>query len=509
MRPSSTSSSEGDDVALRNASTRGALTSALVMLAVFVGGDVAFRASLLGRGLARESWYIVRPQVFTADEGRVDILGLGDSRMGNAFNPTVIQRFVEAERGETVRVWNGALPGAPPMAHLAWIQRLLSKNPHPRMVVLSISPYMFSSRVSRAPSRESLSTIYRAQDIPSALRAGASPEDLFTIWQSDMFLSQRVRPRLIEVLTKFSGVHDGASVGVQGFEEHPAVDRPQQEARARGRVGAYQHELNRAEVTFGNEQQGYFVESLRTLRAHGVTAVVLDSLCASQMDTLLGPDGIYPEHIAWVRAQARAYGAVFVDAKHPPSNDDGDFSDVDHVSTAGSVRFTTWLAHNHLVPALGGARRDRVAACRAVFDFEDPAMPGWSRTGDASGDAVVAAPRRNQQPVVGFTGVRYLTTFTEELGDRATAELTSPPFALDAPTLRVRVGGGTDGGLGVEVLVNGAVVATARGRDAETLYDAAVDVRAWQGQQATLRVRDAAYGGWGHLQVDDVALCPE
>ena len=78
------------------------------------------------------------------------------------------------------------------------------------------------------------------------------------------------------------------------------------------------------------------------------------------------------------------------------------------VSTAGSVRCTTWLAHNHLVPALGGARRDRVAGCRSVFDFEDPSLPGWSR----SGDAAVRATRvmRAFGPASGSRASRTSTT---------------------------------------------------------------------------------------------------
>lgn len=465
-------------------------------------------SSVPTRTLEEESWYITRPRIYSADPRGADIVGIGDSRMGCAFNPSVVERVVRDELGMSVRVWNGSLPGAGPIAHLAWVQRALSHPRPPRMVILSISPYMFSSRVTRAPQREALPTVYRVQDAPALLRAGAPPEDVLTAVTADLFPPYRVRPRLVELFTKFNGVQPAASRGEQGFEDHPSVPLEMQQSRAAGRVQGYRPELLRATAGFGNASQGYFVECLRALRARGITTLVLDSLSASQMDAVMGPDSIYPEHIAWVRAQARAYGATFVDAHRPPSTSDEDFTDVDHVGTPGSVRFTNWLAHTAIVPALGRVREDRPAGCRTVFDFEDPVLPGWERVGGAAASAVMAGPTRTQTVITGYRGTFFVNTYHPAFSDAATGELLSPPFTLDGDALRVRVGGGASVETGVEVLVDGALVGAAHGANSESLRDAVVDVSRWRGRGARIRVYDRAVGAWGHAMVDDVALCP-
>lgn len=460
------------------------------------------------RPLQEESWYITRPRIYSADPRGADILGIGDSRMGCAFNPSVVEKVVRDELGQSVRVWNGSLPGGGPIAHLAWVQRALAHPHPPRMVILSISPYMFSSRVTRAPQREALPTVYRVQDVPALIRAGAPAEDVLTAVTADLVPSYRVRPRLVELFTRFNGVQPPASRGEQGFEDHPSVPLDMQQSRAAGRVQGYRPELLRATARFGNASQGYFIECLRALRARGVTTLVLDSISASQMDAVMGADSIYPEHIAWVRAQAAAYGATFVDAHRPPSTSDEDFTDVDHVGTPGSVRFTNWLAHTAIVPALGRVPEDRPAGCAPVADFEDRALPGWERAGMAGERPVVAGPTRTQTVITGYRGTWFVNTYHPTFSDAATGDMTSPPFPLSQDVLRVRVGGGAGADTGVEVIVDGAVVATAHGANSESLRDVALDLRPWRGRAARVRVFDRASGAWGHTLADDVALCP-
>lgn len=458
------------------------------------------------RGLQMESWYVTRPRIYSEDPRGADILGLGDSRMGCAFNPSVVERVVRDEVGLQLRVWNGALPGAGPVTHLAWVRRALAHRHPPRMVLLSISPYMFSSRVMRAPQKEALPTIYRVSDVPSLLRAGAGPEDALTAFTGAWFPSFRVRPRVVELFTKFNGIQPAASQGEQGFEDHPSVPIDMQRSRAAGRVTGYRPELLRRTAGFGNDSQGYFIECLRLLREAGVTTLVLDSLSASQMDEVMGDDSIYPEHIAWVRAQSRRYGATFVDAHRPPSTSDEDFTDVDHVGTPGSVRFTNWLAHTAIVPILGGPRSDRPGGCRTLFDFEDRSLDGWEREGLAVSPA--AGPTRAQLAVTGYRGVWFANSFHPQFGDAAIGTAMSPAFVLDQDSLRVRVGGGAGAETGVELLVDGARVGEAHGENREFLREAVIDVRSWRGRSARLRIVDQSAGAWGHALVDDVALCP-
>ncbi|MEZ4389917.1 MAG: hypothetical protein R3A48_02385 [Polyangiales bacterium] len=501
MDRSSISSSDRD-------ARRGAAASLLTCAAAL--GLLAWTQSygLPTRALQDESWYITRPRIYSEDPRGADILGLGDSRMGCAFNPSVVERVALDEAGVRVRVWNGALPGAGPVTHLAWVLRALAHRHPPRMVLLSISPYMFSSRVMRAPQKESLPTIYRVSDVPSLLRAGATAEDTLTAFTGAWLPPFRVRPRLVELFTKFNGVQAPASRGEQGFEDHPSVPLAMQRTRAAGRVTGYRPELLRRTAGFGNDTQGYFIECLRLLREARVTTVVLDSLSASQMDEVMGPDSIYPEHIRWVRAQAERFGATFVDAHRPPSTSDEDFTDVDHVGTPGSVRFTNWLAHTAIVPLLGGPRVDRPATCTTVFDFEGRDLAGWAVEGLALAAPVVAGPTRSQLAITGYRGEWFVNTYHPQFSDAVTGSATSPAFTLSADTLRLRVGGGRGPDTGVELLVDGARVAEATGENSEALREVVLDVRAWRGRSARLKVRDASGGSWGHVLVDDVALCP-
>jgi hypothetical protein len=120
----------------------------------------------------------------------------------------------------------------------------------------------------------------------------------------------------------------------------------------------------------------------------------------------------------------------------------------------------------------------------------------------------VAGPTRAQTPVTGYRGTWFVNTFHPQVSDGATGSATSPAFTLDQDRLHVRVGGGAGTDVGVELLVDGAQVAVARGANSEALRDVPLDVRPWRGRAARLRLTDLSAGAWGHLLVDDVALCP-
>ena len=57
---------------------------------------------------------------------------------------------------------------------------------------------------------------------------------------------------------------------------------------------------------------------------------------------------------------------------------------------------------------------------------------------------------------------------------------------------------------GINLLVNGKVVATATGQDSEQLDWASWNVKQYEGQQAQIQVVDDNTGGWGHVDVDDI-----
>ncbi len=155
------------------------------------------------------------------------------------------------------------------------------------------------------------------------------------------------------------------------------------------------------------------------------------------------------------------------------------------------------------------------AGARVVFDFEAASWDGWTASGAAWGKGPVTAPVSGQEMVVGATGTRFGNSMHD--GDRSTGRLTSPEFQIDGARLTVRLGGGTDDKLRVELLSidpelnpygGKMVVATASvllpGGD--TLREVTLDVSRFRGQPGQLVLIDDSEAG--HLVIDDVWLWP-
>lgn len=491
----------------RRHATRDAWLAILACLLLLAAGEGAFRRTELMKELAAESQYVTKAAQLSALSPGADVAITGDSRTLHGVNPGALEEAVRVERGESLVAYNAGLSGAPPMTQLAMIRRLLTHPHRPRLVVMSLSPYMFSTRIYRPTAREALTTIYRTSDLAAVLRAGAGAEDLATILASNALQTLRYRPRILAIL-----LHDGrprppAPMGRQGFLENGESDPATQAARGKSRAIGYRTEMWRPKASFGNEHTGYFIEALRELREAQIPTIVLNSQSASQIELAYGPNSIYDEHLRWVREKTAAAGVPFIDVKGSPAITDADFVDGDHLGGNGAARFSAWLAHEYLVPALGGRKPDRPAGCRTFLDFEDPVLPGFTRSGDAMGAPITGQSRRTERPAYGYTGSHFFTTFGAAR-DAATGVAVSPAFTLDGSELRVRVSGGRSERVAVELIQGDAVLGTATGRNDETFRDSAWDIRNVRGQTATLRIRDDGAARSEHIAVDDVAVCP-
>ncbi|MBK3630131.1 GH32 C-terminal domain-containing protein, partial [Streptomyces sp. MBT49] len=87
----------------------------------------------------------------------------------------------------------------------------------------------------------------------------------------------------------------------------------------------------------------------------------------------------------------------------------------------------------------------------------------------------------------------------------------SPEFTVDKPYVNFLIGGGdhpadSPGPTALELLVDGEVVRSATGKNAEALETASWDVQDLAGKKARIRVVDDNTGGWGHLNADQIAL---
>ena len=117
--------------------------------------------------------------------------------------------------------------------------------------------------------------------------------------------------------------------------------------------------------------------------------------------------------------------------------------------------------------------------------------------------------------VVGATGARFATSMHG--GDRATGRLTSPEFPIDGTRLMMRLGGGTDAQLRVELWAEDAEfnpygaaspVATASALlpGGDTLREVTLDVSRFRGKPGRLVLIDDSEAG--HLVIDDVWVSP-
>jgi len=88
-------------------------------------------------------------------------------------------------------------------------------------------------------------------------------------------------------------------------------------------------------------------------------------------------------------------------------------------------------------------------------------------------------------------------------GDAPQGILRSIPFTIRGSTILCRVGGGSDAGLKVQLLVNGRSVKWARGTRRERMRPVVWLVNDYLGQIAEIEIQDRSSARWGHINADD------
>lgn len=329
------------------------LVTALVCLAALVGLDVVFRTSGLKVALDEESHYRRRPLEYAKLERPPDVVFVGDSRILHALDPRAAEEALAAA-GLPLGAYNLGLSGAPPLAQLALAGLALSRDPPPRVAVLFVSPYMVSTRIEPTLSRESLHTLYALRDLPWMVAAGAQVEDLLDVLTSNLFRSLAYRGRLVRLLFDREWPGRPAPPGEQGFLPLGPVPPALQAARARSRADGYRRELSRPDAAVGEEMLGYLGAALRRFQASGTAVAVVNTTSASPLLELYGPDSIYDEYLARVRAVCAAHRVPFHDHLRNPVTTDADFTDGDHMHRDGARRYTRFVVADVILPLLGG-----------------------------------------------------------------------------------------------------------------------------------------------------------
>ena len=152
-------------------------------------------------------------------------------------------------------------------------------------------------------------------------------------------------------------------------------------------------------------------------------------------------------------------------------------------------------------PAAPPAERPDVV----LQDFEGANYGTWTPEGAAFGAAPAKGALPGQQPVTGFQGTGLVNSFTG--GDDAEGTLTSPPFPIDRRNLNFFIGGGNRPGEAcVNLIVDGKVVRSATGKNAEALSLVGWGLQGLEGKQGVIQIVDHAKGGWGHINADQFVL---
>ena len=194
---------------------------------------------------------------------------------------------------------------------------------------------------------------------------------------------------------------------------------------------------------------------------------------------------------------------------------------IGHDGTVGSLESPAFTIDDDYINLLvGGGKHPHVPGAQlenippegqVVFDFEladdeNLQTTGWELTGDFAIDPALNPSTRGGDYYLGAKRINTIEGGPNADGNTGT--MTSPSFALDGDHVSFLIGGGqrADGTLQLELVVDGQVVRTATGANSGLLQWSSWDVAEFEGQDAQVRIRDEAIGGWGHLTLDHVVI---
>lgn len=149
-------------------------------------------------------------------------------------------------------------------------------------------------------------------------------------------------------------------------------------------------------------------------------------------------------------------------------------------------------------------------------DFEHPDWGTWRAEGRSfEGGPYTREQLAPYQDVRGEQGRRFVNAHNWRLGgldvteaDNLTGSLISPEFVIRRNCINFRIGGG--GGhpeeCYLEVVVGDERIAKATGAQTNEVSPRSLDVSAFQGKRARIRIVDRGRGAWGNLLVDDIVF---
>lgn len=155
--------------------------------------------------------------------------------------------------------------------------------------------------------------------------------------------------------------------------------------------------------------------------------------------------------------------------------------------------------------ATGGKSVEKIETQPEILfeDFEH-GYGNWTVTGEAFGTEPAHGTLPGQQQVSGFHGQGLVNSFLK--GDGTTGKMTSKPFLIERKFIRFLIGGGSSDATQIRLIVDGKIVRAQSGKETEHLLPAIWNVRDIIGKTAHIEIIDEGTGGWGHINIDDIAF---
>ena len=143
---------------------------------------------------------------------------------------------------------------------------------------------------------------------------------------------------------------------------------------------------------------------------------------------------------------------------------------------------------------------------RFLGRFED-GLNGWRLEGEAVTNHGQNERYRGQQPISGYVGRGFLTSYHPDKGDLAIGRAFSPAFTAESDQyLTFLIAGGEGGGVGLRLWADRVEAAVWRGENTEWFTRVFYPLAEVAGQRLQLELFDDETGGWGHIMLDQVML---
>ena len=143
-----------------------------------------------------------------------------------------------------------------------------------------------------------------------------------------------------------------------------------------------------------------------------------------------------------------------------------------------------------------------------VFDDFENGLEKWQSTGEAFASAPTRGHHLNQTPLSGYLGDHLINSFSN--GDEAVGSLLSKPFVISKGFINFYIGGGQHlNKVGMQLIIDDAVVRSATGINSEQFRFAGWDVNEYMGKTASIKIIDSESGSWGHTYIDQIVFSDE